>query len=142
MLRFPVSLLTATAIRHAIRRVAHHRPSPLKGERAVECPNCACDCHTNATASGKSFQNTVLEQAQSDADLSMQRSISGVLEDIREVLGLPVVRSTRSGSVIINILTYYLRRRSRNVRSGSHRCVRLQRSLFTQSTFEVSPQRS
>jgi hypothetical protein len=91
MLRFPVSLLTAAAIGHAIRRVAHNRPSLLKGETAVECPNCACGCHMNAAASGKSFQNTVLEHEQRDAELSMLRSTSGLLEDIREVLGLPVV---------------------------------------------------
>lgn len=48
-------------------------------------------------ASGKFLQNIVLEHEQRDAGLSMLRSTSGVLEDIRAVLGLPVVRNTQSG---------------------------------------------
>jgi len=93
MLRFPVSLLTATAISYAIKRVIHRRLSLLKVRNTTECPACACDCHMELASPGGFPQNTVPEHELTDTELEMLGSMNAVLEDIREVLGFSVVRS-------------------------------------------------
>jgi hypothetical protein len=104
MLRFPVSLLTATALSHAIKQVVHHRLLLLKGdpEKAVRRPDCSCDCHMKIATSSRFPQNTVLEHEQSDSELNLLRSASAVLDDIREVLGLSVVPSTQTWLLCIS----------------------------------------
>jgi hypothetical protein len=104
MLRFPVSLLTATALSHTIKQVIHHRLLLFKGnpEKAVRRPDCSCDCHMKIATSGRFAQNTVLEYEQSDSELNILRSASAVLEDIREVLGLSVVPNTQTWPLCIS----------------------------------------
>jgi hypothetical protein len=92
MFRFPVSLLTATAISHAIKGVIHRRFSLLKVRDTTECPTCACDCHMEFASPGGFPQNTVPEHELTDTELAMLASMNALLEDIREVLGLSAVR--------------------------------------------------
>ena len=96
MLRFPVSLLTATAFSHAIRHTLPHRLSHWKrvSEKGVEHPDCSCVCHMKTAVPGGFPQNIVLEQP--DAELRILRSTRAVLEDIRVVLGISAVLSIHS----------------------------------------------
>jgi len=95
MLRFPVSLLTATAISCAIKRVIHRRFSLLKVRNTAGRPACACDCHmpVELASPGGFSQNTIPEHELTDAELAILDSMNAVLKDIREVLGLSVVRN-------------------------------------------------
>lgn len=93
MLRFPVSLLTVTAISHAIKRVIHRRFSLSRMRNSTECHACACDCHMQLASPGGFPQNTVPEHELTDTELAILGSMNAVLEDIREVLGLSIVRN-------------------------------------------------
>jgi hypothetical protein len=93
MLRFPVSLLTATAISHAIQRVIHRRLSLMKLRNTTEHTACACDCHMGLALPAEFPQDTVPEHELTDTELTILGSMHAVLEDIREVLGLSVVRN-------------------------------------------------
>jgi len=93
MLRFPVSLLTATAISCAIKRVIHRRFSLLKVRNTAGRPACDCDCHMELASPGGFSQNTIPEHELTDAELAILVSMNAVLKDIREVLGLSVVRN-------------------------------------------------
>ena len=93
MLRFPVSLLTATAISCAIKRVIHRRLSLLKVINTTDHPVCACACHMELASPGGFSENTVPEHELTDAELAILGSMNAVLEDIREILGLSVVRN-------------------------------------------------
>ncbi len=102
MLRFPVSLLTAAALSHAILQVVHHRRALLEAGKAAEHPGCACACHHMKPAAAGGFpQNTVPEHEPSNAELGILHPTSAVLEDIREVLGLSVVRNTLIWLILI-----------------------------------------
>lgn len=93
MLRFPVSLLTATAISHAIKRVVHRRFSLLKVRSTTERAACVCDCDMELALRAEFPQDTVPEHELTDTELTILGSMHAVLEDIREVLGLSVVRN-------------------------------------------------
>jgi hypothetical protein len=89
-----VSLLTATAINHAIKGVIHRRVSLLKMRDTTEWPTCACGCHMEIGSPGGFLQNTVPEHEFTDTELAMLASMNALLDDIREVLGLSAVRNS------------------------------------------------
>ena len=93
MLRFPVSLLTATAISYAIKRVVHRRLSLMKVRNTTEHTACTCDCHMELELPAGFPQDTAPEHELTDAELTILGPMNAVLEDIREVLGLSVVRN-------------------------------------------------
>jgi len=88
MLRFPVSLLTATALIEGITRVVHRRLSVTKTTTRAECIGGWHMIHDDtAPGAGASTEITQVDEP-GDADLDMLRSTSTVFEDIRETLGL------------------------------------------------------
>jgi hypothetical protein len=87
MLRFPVSLLTATALIEGITRVVSRQPTLLKSRACAECFNRTCDCHLKNAAP---YEALSLEDIPTDTELRILRT-SGVLKDIRAVLGLSEV---------------------------------------------------
>ena len=80
MLRFPVSLLTATALIEAIKRVICCRLSAS-----------TCDCPTNHLVPGLALQDNAVENESSDLELAALRATRSVSNDIRKVLGLSTV---------------------------------------------------
>ena len=91
MLCFPVSLLTATALIEAIKRVVRRRLSPTKSNVPAESLNSIYDCPSEHAMPGVAPQVSFLERESSDIELGMLRSLRAVLEDIHHVLGLSTV---------------------------------------------------
>jgi hypothetical protein len=91
MLRFPVSLLTATALIEAIKRVLSRRLSPTKLNTPVEGLESTSDCLMKHAASGMAPRGSIPERQFSDVELGVLRATSALSEDIREVLGLSMV---------------------------------------------------
>ena len=87
MLRFPVSLLTATALIEAIKRVICRRLSSTK----LNVPASTCDCPTKHPVPGVAPQGNTLENETSDLELAALRATRAVSKDIRKVLGLSTV---------------------------------------------------
>ena len=88
MLCFPVSLLTATALIEAIKRVVRCRLSLTKSDVPAES---IYDCPLEHAMPGVAPQVNFLERESSDLELGMLRSLRAVLEDIHHVLGLSTV---------------------------------------------------
>jgi len=88
MLRFPVSLLTATALIEAITRTVRRRQSLVRSTACAERLGCACDCRVDHVAHGGAPQNTIQDHEASDAGLGVPRATSAALEAIREILGI------------------------------------------------------
>jgi hypothetical protein len=133
MLHFPVSLLTATALMEAIKRVIRRRLSLAKSNAPAESLNSTYDGRMKHAAPGVPPQGIILEHESSDRrELGILRDTSAVFEDIREVLGLSTVKYCMLGWFFC-ILTH-LRRRPMSVRNGSRWCDRLQKSQFARST--------
>ncbi|KAI0251699.1 hypothetical protein BJV78DRAFT_1125880 [Lactifluus subvellereus] len=83
LLRFPVSLLTATALIEGITRVVCS---------SAEYPSCTCDCPVEHSASREALlEAPFLEDKPTNTELCILRTTSGVLKDIQAVLGLSVV---------------------------------------------------
>jgi hypothetical protein len=91
MLRFPVSLLTATALIEAIKRVIRRRLSFTKLNAPAGCPNSSCDCPMKQAALGVAPQGSILERESTDLESGILPAMSAVL-DIRKVLGLSTVK--------------------------------------------------
>ena len=132
MLRFPVSLLTATALIEAIKRVIRRRSSLTKMNAPVESLESTSDCLMKHAAPGTAPRGSILEQESSD----VLRATSVVSEDIREALGLSTV--TVLYILVVFYILIHLRRRLMSVRNGSNWCDRLQESQFAQSTSQAS----
>ena len=132
MLRFPVSLLTATALIEAIKRVIRRRLSLTKLNAPAESPESTSDCPQKHAAPSMDPPGTVLKRKSSDAELGVLRPTSVVSEDIREVLGLSMVMI--SYILIVFYILMHLRRRLTSVRCGSNWCDRFQESQFARST--------
>lgn len=81
MLGFRVSLLTATALIEAIKRVIRCRLSAAR----------TCDCPTTYVAPGVALQGNTMENEYSDLESATLRATRAVSEDIRKVLGLSTV---------------------------------------------------
>ncbi|KAF8497913.1 hypothetical protein F5888DRAFT_263079 [Russula emetica] len=88
MLRFPVSLLTATALIEAIKRVIRRRLSLTKSNASVESLKSTSDCPMKHAAPGMASRGSFLERESLDVELGVLRATSAVSDDIREVLGL------------------------------------------------------
>jgi hypothetical protein len=93
MLRFPVSLLTATALIEAIKRVIRRRLSLRKLNAPAEGPNSTYDSPVKHAAPGVPPEGSILKHGFLDLELGILRTMSAALEDIREVLGLSTVKS-------------------------------------------------
>lgn len=91
MLRFPVSLLTATALIEAIKRVICRRSSPTDLNAPAESLNPTYDCPTEHAAPGLALRGNIQEHENADLELAILRATSAVSEDIRKVLGLSMV---------------------------------------------------
>lgn len=88
MLRFPVSLLTATALIEAIKRVTRRRLSFKKLNGPAESLKSTSDCPMKHATLGMAPRDSILERESSDIELDVQHTTSAVSEDIRKVLGL------------------------------------------------------
>jgi len=91
MLRFPVSLLTATALIEAIKRLIRCRLSLKKLNVPAEGLKSTPDCHMKHAAPVVVPLDSILERESSDVELGVLRATNAVSEDIREVLGLSTV---------------------------------------------------
>lgn len=95
MLRFPVSLLTATALIEAITRVVHRRLSIIKTITRAENLRHIGDEHRNhddvAPGAGVSTPEITPVHEPADTELDKLRATGTVFEDIREILGLSEV---------------------------------------------------
>jgi hypothetical protein len=129
MLRFPVSLLTATALIEAIKRVIRRRSSLTKLNAPVESLKSTSDCPMKHAAPGMAPRGSILERESSDVELGVLRAVS---EDIRKVLGLSTV--TISCIPVVFYILMHLRGRLMSVRNGSNWCDQLQKSQFARST--------
>ena len=129
MLRFPVSLLTATALIEAIKRIIRRRSSLRTLNALVESPESTSNCPMKHAAPGMAPRGSILEHEYSDVELRATRVVS---EDIREVLGLSKVTISYIMAVIYILM--HLRRILMSVKSGSNWCDRLQKSQFARST--------
>ena len=132
MLRFPVSLLTATALIEAIKRVIRRRLSPTKLNAPFESLESTSDCRMQHAALGMAPRGNILERGPSNVELGILRATSAVSEDIRKVLGLSTV--TILYILVVFYILMYLRRRLMSVRNGSNWCDRFQKSQFARST--------
>jgi hypothetical protein len=132
MLRFPVSLLTATVLIEAIKRVIRRRLSRTKLNAPAESLKSTSDCPMKHSAPGMPPRGGILERKSSDIELGVLRATSAVSEDIRKVLGLSTV--TMSYLLVVFQILMHLRRRLMSVRNGSNRCDRLLKSQFARST--------
>jgi len=140
MLRFPVSLLTATALIEAIKQVTRRRLSRTKLNAPVESlksTSGGTDCPMKHAAPGRVPRGSILERESSDVELGVLHATSAVSEDIRKVLGLSTV--TISYIPIVFHILIHLRRRLMSVKNGSNRCDRLQKIQFARSTSQGSP---
>ena len=91
MLCFPVSLLTATALIEAIKRVIRRRLSLTKSNAQAGNLNSTYDCPLEHAMPGVAPQVSFLERESSDLELGMLRSLRAVMEDLHHVLGLSTV---------------------------------------------------
>jgi len=91
MLRFSVSLLTATAFIEAIKGVIRRRLSLPKLNTPVESLKSTSDCPMKHAAPSVVPRGSILEHESSDVEPGVLRATSAVFEDIREVLGLSTV---------------------------------------------------
>lgn len=91
MLRFPVSLLTATALIEAIKRVIRRRSSLTNLDAQAESLYPTYDCPTKHAVPGLALRGNIQEHENSDLELAILRATSAVSEDIRKVLGLSMV---------------------------------------------------
>lgn len=91
MLRFPVSLLTATVLIEAIKRANRRRLSRTKLNAPAESLKSTSDCPMKHSAPGMPPRGSILERESSDVELVVLRATSAVFEDIRKVLGLSTV---------------------------------------------------
>jgi hypothetical protein len=132
MLRFPVSLLTATALIEAIKRVIHRRLSRTKLNAPAESLKPTSDRHIKHAAAGIAPPGSILKRESSDVELGVLRATSAVSGDIREVLDLSTV--TISYILVVFFILMHLRRRLMSVKNGSNRCDRLPKSQFARST--------
>ena len=132
MLRFPVSLLTATALIEAIKRVIRRRLSPTKLNAPFESLESTSDCRMQHAALEMAPRGNILERGPSNVELGILRATSAVSEDIRKVLGLSTV--TILYILVVFYILMYLRRRLMSVRNGSNWCDRFQKSQFARST--------
>jgi hypothetical protein len=130
MLRFPMSLLTATALIEAIKGVIHRHLSLTKLNVPVESLKSTSDCPMKHATPGMPPRGSLLERE--DVDLSVLRATSAVSEDIRKVLGLSTV--TISYIPVVLYILMRLRRKLTSVRNGSNWCDRPQKSHFARST--------
>ena len=90
MLRFPVSLLTATALIEAIKRVLSRRLFLAKSNTPVESLESTSDCPV-VHVSGMASRGNILERESSDVELGVLHAAETVSEDILKVLGLSTV---------------------------------------------------
>ncbi len=90
MLRFPVSLLMATALIEAIKRVLSRRLSLTKLNTPIESLESTSDCSMKHAVPGMAPRGSIPERQFSD-ELGVPRATSTVSEDIREVMGLSTV---------------------------------------------------
>jgi len=90
MLGFPVSLLTATALIEAIKRVLSRRLSLTKLNTPIESLESTSDCSMKHAVPGMAPRGSIPERQFSD-ELGVPRATSTLSEDIREVLGLSTV---------------------------------------------------
>jgi hypothetical protein len=132
MLRFPVSLLTATALIEAIKRVIRRRSFLTKLNAPAENLKPISDCPMKHAAPGMGPRGSTLEREPSDVEPGVLRATSAVSKDIRKVLGLSTV--TISYILVVFYILMHLRRRLMSVRNGSNWCDRLQKSQFARST--------
>lgn len=91
MLRFPVSLVTTTALIEAITRVVCHHLSliNLKLRTRAGCLDCICECHTkHAMSDNLNTKALSLEEKPTDEESRILHATCGLLEDIRTLLGL------------------------------------------------------
>jgi hypothetical protein len=123
MLRFPVSLLTATALIEAIKRVIRRRSSLMKLNAPVESLKSTSDCPMKHAAPGMAPRGSILERESSDVELGVLRATSAAFEDIRKVLGLSTV--TISYILVVFDILMHPRRRLMSVRNGSNWCDHL-----------------
>jgi hypothetical protein len=91
MLRFPVSLLTATALIEAIKRVIRRRLSFTKLNAPVESLKSTSGCLMKHAAPGMAPRGNIPERESSDVEQGVLRATSAISKDIREVLGLSTV---------------------------------------------------
>jgi hypothetical protein len=98
MLRFPVSLLTATALIEAITRVVCRRLSVMRMTTRAEHLERIGDWRVNhddtIPGAGVSTPEITSVHEPADAELNMLRATTTVFEDIREILGLSEVWTT------------------------------------------------
>lgn len=127
MLRFPVSLLTATALIEAIKRVICRRLSLT----TLSAFKSTFDCPVKHVAPDLAPSSSIQEHGSSEVDPGVLHTTSAISEDIREVLGLSTVTILHI-LVVFYILTH-LRRRLMSVRNGSNWCDRPQKSQFARS---------
>lgn len=127
MLHFPVSLLTATALIEAVKRVIRRR-LPLT---TLNAPKSTSDCPVKHAAPDMAPGGSILEHESSEVDPGVLHTMNAVSEDIRAVLGLSTVTILHI-LVVFYILTH-LRRRLMSVRNGSNWCDRPQKSQFARS---------
>ena len=118
-LRLPVSLLTATALIEAIKRVIRRRLSRTKLNAPAESLKSTSDCHMDLAALGIAPPGSILERESPDVELGVLRATSAVFEDIRKVLGLSTV--TVSYILVVFYILTHLRRRLMSVKNGSNR---------------------
>ena len=116
MLRFPVSLLTATALIEAIKGVIHRRLSLTKLNVPVESLKSTSDCPMKHAASGTPPLGSILERE--DVQSGALRATNAVSEDIRKVLGISTV--TISYILVVFYILTHFRRKLMSVRNGSN----------------------
>ncbi|KAI9450384.1 hypothetical protein BJY52DRAFT_179431 [Lactarius psammicola] len=86
MLRFPVSLLTATALIEAITGVVCRHLSLVKLRIRAGCPDRICGCHTKH-AMPDNTEVLFLEEKPTAEESRMLHATTGLLEDIRTYIG-------------------------------------------------------
>ncbi|SRR6266404_2092313 len=89
LLHFPVSLLTVTALIEAITQVVCDHLYLMK-LRSAGCLDCICECHTKH-ATSENTKVLLLEENPTDEESRMLHATSGLLEDVRAVMGLSAV---------------------------------------------------
>jgi len=98
MLRFPVSLLTATALIEAITRVVCRQPSVMRMTTSAEHLRRIGDWRMNRdnTVPGACVSTPEITPVHepADAELNMLCATTTLFEDIREILGLSEVWTT------------------------------------------------
>ncbi|KAH8991454.1 hypothetical protein EDB86DRAFT_2806571 [Lactarius hatsudake] len=93
ILRFPVSLLTATALIEAITGVVCRHLALMKLRTRAGCLDRICGCHTKHVMSDNG-KAPFLEEKPTDEESRTLHATSGLFEDIRTVLGLSAVCHT------------------------------------------------